>query len=38
LRAADFDFSLLPDRIAQHPAVPRESARLLHVGENLAHR
>ncbi len=35
MRAADFDFSLPPDRIAQHPAVPRESARLLHVGENL---
>lgn len=36
--AADFDFSLLPERIAQHPAVPRDAARLLVVGETLADR
>ncbi|MGE0222261.1 MAG: tRNA preQ1(34) S-adenosylmethionine ribosyltransferase-isomerase QueA [Acetobacteraceae bacterium] len=28
---ADFDFALPADRIAQHPARPRDSARLLHV-------
>jgi S-adenosylmethionine:tRNA ribosyltransferase-isomerase len=28
---ADFDFRLPPERIAQHPARPRDSARLLHV-------
>jgi S-adenosylmethionine:tRNA ribosyltransferase-isomerase len=28
---ADFDFDLPPDRIAQHPARPRDTARLLHV-------
>jgi S-adenosylmethionine:tRNA ribosyltransferase-isomerase len=28
---ADFDFELPPDRIAQSPARPRDSARLLHV-------
>jgi len=31
LDIADFDFDLPPDRIAQHPARPRDSARLLHV-------
>jgi S-adenosylmethionine:tRNA ribosyltransferase-isomerase len=31
LRLADFDFDLPPDRIAQHPARPRDAARLLHV-------
>jgi S-adenosylmethionine:tRNA ribosyltransferase-isomerase len=36
LSTADFDFSLPPDRIAQHPAVPREMARLLVVDERLA--
>jgi S-adenosylmethionine:tRNA ribosyltransferase-isomerase len=30
---ADFEFELPPDRIAQHPARPRDSARLLHVGQ-----
>ena len=34
MRAADFDFALPPDRIAQHPARPRDSARLLHVAPN----
>ncbi len=29
--AADFDFDLAPERIAQQPARPRESARLLEV-------
>ena len=33
---ADFDFDLPPDRIAQHPARPREAARLLVVGAGLA--
>lgn len=31
MRASDFDFFLPPDRIAQHPAHPRDAARLLHV-------
>lgn len=33
LRAADYDFALPPELIAQHPARPRDSARLLRVGE-----
>ncbi len=32
LLASEFDFGLPPGRIAQTPARPRESARLLHVG------
>jgi len=32
LKTADFDFPLPPDRIARHPAKPRDSARLLVVG------
>ena len=35
---AEFDFALPPGRIAQQPARPRDSARLLHVGSNLADR
>jgi S-adenosylmethionine:tRNA ribosyltransferase-isomerase len=35
---ADFDFSLPPDRIAQHPARPRDAARLLHVAKTLDDR
>jgi S-adenosylmethionine:tRNA ribosyltransferase-isomerase len=31
MRLADFDFDLPRDRIAQHPARPRDAARLLHV-------
>jgi S-adenosylmethionine:tRNA ribosyltransferase-isomerase len=31
MTASDFDFVLPPERIAQHPARPREAARLLHV-------
>ncbi len=38
LSAADFDFSLPPDRIAQSPAVPRDAARLLMVGQRLQDR
>jgi S-adenosylmethionine:tRNA ribosyltransferase-isomerase len=34
MRLADFDFELPPDRIAQHPARPRDAARLLHVGRD----
>ena len=31
MRLADFDFDLPPEAIAQHPARPRDTARLLHV-------
>lgn len=31
MHAADFDFDLPRERIAQHPASPRDSARMLHV-------
>jgi S-adenosylmethionine:tRNA ribosyltransferase-isomerase len=31
LHLSDFDFALPPERIAQHPAHPRDAARLLHV-------
>ncbi len=33
-----FDFALPVERIAQHPAVPREAARLLHVHDELDDR
>ncbi len=33
MRLADFDFQLPPERIAQHPARPRDEARLLVVSE-----
>ena len=36
MRVSDFDFELLPELIAQHPAEPRDSARLLHVPVNAA--
>ncbi|WP_395020932.1 S-adenosylmethionine:tRNA ribosyltransferase-isomerase, partial [Dongia sp.] len=38
LKTADFDFPLPPDRIARHPAKPRDSARLLVVGSGLEDR
>ena len=38
LKTADFDFPLPPDRIARHPAKPRDSARLLVVGPGLQDR
>jgi S-adenosylmethionine:tRNA ribosyltransferase-isomerase len=38
LSAADFDFSLPPDSIAQSPASPRDAARLLVVGDALTDR
>ena len=36
MRVSDFDFELPPDRIALRPAVPREAAKLLVVGEGFA--
>jgi len=36
LKTADFDFPLPADRIAQHPAKPRDSARLLLVSQGAA--
>jgi S-adenosylmethionine:tRNA ribosyltransferase-isomerase len=38
LRLSDFDFDLPESLIARHPASPRDSARLLVVGEKLAER
>ncbi len=38
LDARDFDFDLPPDRIAHHPARPRDAARLLLVGDALQDR
>jgi S-adenosylmethionine:tRNA ribosyltransferase-isomerase len=38
MRASDFDFDLPADRIAHHPARPRDAARLLVVGERLEDR
>lgn len=37
MRLDDFDFSLPATAIAQHPASPRDAARLLLVGADLAH-
>jgi S-adenosylmethionine:tRNA ribosyltransferase-isomerase len=38
VKLSDFDFELPPDLIAQHPAEPRDAARLLEVGARLADR
>ncbi len=38
MKTADFDFALPEDRIARYPAKPRDSARLLVVGEGLEDR
>lgn len=38
MKAADFDFDLPADRIAHHPARPRDAARLLHVAASLSDR
>ena len=35
MRVSDFDFHLPTENIALRPAIPRESARLLHVGQTL---
>jgi S-adenosylmethionine:tRNA ribosyltransferase-isomerase len=37
LLASEFSFHLPPDRIAQHPARPRDAARLLHVAADGPH-
>ena len=37
MRLADFDFDLPPEAIAQHPARPRDAARLLHVAADGLH-
>jgi S-adenosylmethionine:tRNA ribosyltransferase-isomerase len=36
MRVSDFDFELPPERIALRPAVPREAAKLLVVGDGLS--
>ncbi len=38
MRLSDFDFELPADRIAQHPARPRDAARLLVLGDELQDR
>lgn len=38
MKVSDFDFDLPPDLIAQTPATPRDSARLLHIGGTLGDR
>jgi S-adenosylmethionine:tRNA ribosyltransferase-isomerase len=37
LATGDFDFHLPPELIAQHPAAPRDAARLLRVAQGSAH-
>ena len=38
MRLSEFDFALPPERIAHHPARPRDAARLLVVGDALHDR
>lgn len=38
MKVSLFDFTLPDGRIATHPAEPRDSAKLLHVGEHLSDR
>ncbi|MEE8500846.1 MAG: S-adenosylmethionine:tRNA ribosyltransferase-isomerase, partial [Kiloniellales bacterium] len=38
MRSDDFDFDLPRELIAQHPAVPRDAARLLVIGDGLQDR
>ena len=38
MRLSEFDFALPPERIAHHPARPRDAARLLVVGDPLQDR
>ena len=38
MRRQEFDFALPPQAIAQHPARPRDAARLLYLGERLEDR
>jgi S-adenosylmethionine:tRNA ribosyltransferase-isomerase len=38
MKVTDFDFELPPELVAQHPAVPRDSARLLEIGARLQDR
>ena len=38
LKTGDFDFDLPPENIATAPARPRESARLLEIGDTLVDR
>ena len=37
MRVSLFDFDLPPDQVAQKPASPRDSARLMHVSNDLKH-
>ena len=37
MKTAEFDFALPPERIAQHPARPRDAARLLRVASDGLH-
>ena len=41
MKTAEFDYHLPPERIAQHPAIPRDSSRLMVLhreGERIEHR